>query len=164
MQVSSPKKDRRYERGQLLIMLGVIMIGLMLCSGLAIDIGFAYVTKARLQKAVDAACLVAMQNLAQSGQTGALTIANNTFTANYPATGLDASAPLVTVSFNVNSGQQVVSVSALANIRTIFLGLLGRRSFQVSAAAQSLRGYLAMTLVVDRSGSMSSNGGQQAIK
>src|ERR1700733_5302408 len=106
MQVSSPKKDRRYERGQLLIMLAVIMTGLMLCSGLAIDMGFAYVTRARLQKAVDAACLVAMQNLTQSGQTGARTIAQNSFGANYPTTGLDAAAPAVNVSFTTSAGQQ----------------------------------------------------------
>jgi hypothetical protein len=146
-------------------MLAFIMIGLMLCSGLAIDIAFAYVTKARLQKAVDAACLVAMQNLSQAGQTGANTLATNTFGANYPVTGLDASAPTLNVNFTTNAGQQAVGVSAVANIRTIFLGLLpGRKSFNVAATAQALRGYLAMTIVVDRSGSMTQNGGQQAIQ
>ncbi len=165
MQAHRGKSNRRRQQGQILIMLAVVSLGLMLCSALAIDISFAYVTKAKLQKAVDAACLVAMQNLAQTGQTGAQTIATNTFTANYPVTGLDVAAPALTVSFNTNAGQLAVGVSALANIRTIFLGLLpGQRSFQVSANAQALRGYLAMTAVLDRSGSMSSNGGSAALK
>jgi Flp pilus assembly protein TadG len=164
VQANNRKRERKYEQGQLLIMLAVVMIGLMLTSSLAIDVAFGYVTKARLQKAVDAACLVAMQNLALSGQAGAQTIATNTFTANYPTTGLDTAAPTLSVTFNTNSGQQVVGVSATANIHTIFFGLLpGKTSYSVVASAQAMRGYLAMTVIVDRSGSMSTNGGQQAI-
>ncbi len=165
MQAHSGKRDRKNERGQVLIMLAVVMTGLMLCSALAIDIAFAYVTKARLQKAVDAACLTGMQNLAKSGQTGAQTIATNTFTANYPATNLDSVAPTVNVAFTTNAGQKAVGVSATATVRTIFLGLLpGKKTFQVAATAQALRGYLAMTVVLDRSGSMSSDGGATALQ
>src|SRR5664280_508565 len=164
MKRSNRKRDRRYERGQILILLAFVMIGLMLCSALAIDVGFAYVTKARLGKAVDAACLLGMANLAQ-GQGAATTIATNTFSANYPVTGLDANAPTVNVSFTTSSNQQVVGVSATATIRTIFMGLLpGYRTLNVSASAQALRGFLAMTVVLDRSGSMAGNGGQAALQ
>jgi hypothetical protein len=41
MKPSSRKRDRKYERGQILILLAFVMIGLMLCSALAIDVGFA---------------------------------------------------------------------------------------------------------------------------
>src|ERR1019366_5673517 len=164
MKPSSRKRDRKYERGQILILLAFVMIGLMLCSALAIDVGFAYVTKARLAKAVDAACLTGMTTLAL-GQATAQTIATNTFSANYPVTGLDANAPTVNVTFSQSSGQQVVGVSATATIRTIFMGLLpGYRTLNVSASAQALRGYLAMTVVLDRSGSMAGNGGQAALQ
>ena len=164
MKRSNRKRDRKYERGQILILLAFVMIGLMLCSALAIDVGFAYVTKARLGKAVDAACLLGMANLAQ-GQGAATTIATNTFSANYPVTGLDANAPTVNVSFSTSSNQQVVGVSATATIRTIFMGLLpGYRTLNVSASAQALRGFLAMTVVLDRSGSMAGNGGQAALQ
>jgi len=164
MKRSNRKRDRKYERGQILILLAFVMIGLMLCSALAIDVGFAYVTKARLGKAVDAACLLGMANLAQ-GQGAATTIATNTFSANYPVTGLDANAPTVNVSFTTSSNQQVVGVSATATIRTIFMGLLpGYRTLNVSASAQALRGFLAMTVVLDRSGSMAGNGGQAALQ
>jgi Flp pilus assembly protein TadG len=164
MKPSSRKRDRKYERGQILILLAFVMIGLMLCSALAIDVGFAYVTKARLAKAVDAACLTGMTTLAL-GQATAQTVATNTFSANYPVTGLDANAPTVNVTFSQSSGQQVVGVSATATIRTIFMGLLpGYRTLNVSASAQALRGYLAMTVVLDRSGSMAGNGGQAALQ
>src|ERR1039458_5962188 len=163
MKPSSRKRDRKYERGQILILLAFVMIGLMLCSALAIDVGFAYVTKARLAKAVDAACLTGMTTLAL-GQATAQTVATNTFSANYPVTGLDANAPTVNVTFSQSSGQQVVGVSATATIRTIFMGLLpGYRILNVSASAQALRANLAMTIVLDRSNSMNGNGGKSAL-
>jgi len=163
LKLSNRKRDRKYERGQILILLAFVIIGLMLCSALAVDVGFAYVTKARLSKAVDAACLTGMSNLA-AGQDTAQTVATNTFNANYPVTGLDANAPTMNVTFSQNAGQQVVGVTATATIRTIFMGLLpGYRTLNVSASAQALRGFLAMTIVLDRSGSMASNGGQQAL-
>src|ERR1035437_6147567 len=163
MKRSNRKRDRKYERGQILILLAFVIIGLMLCSALAVDVGFAYVTKARLGKAVDAACLLGMANLS-AGQGTAQKVATNTFNANYPVTGLDANAPTMNVTFSQNSGQQVVGVTATATIRTLFMGLLpGYRTLTVSASAQALRGFLAMTIVLDRSGSMASNGGQQAL-
>jgi hypothetical protein len=117
-----------------------------------------------LVKAVDAACLLGMTNLSQ-GQTTATTAATNTFNANYPVSTLDANAPTLSVNFTTTASQQVVGVTGTATIRTIFLGLLpGYRTLTVSATAQALRGYLAMTVVVDRSGSMTSNGGKQAVQ
>lgn len=158
------KRDRKNERGQVLILLACVMIGLLLCSALAVDVGFAYVTKARLAKAVDAACLTGMTNLAQ-GQTTAQTLATNSFNANYAVSSLDSSPPNLSVNFSTSSGQQVVGATGTATIRTIFMGLLpGFQTLTVSASAQALRGTLAMTVVLDRSGSMSNNGGKAALQ
>ncbi len=157
------KRDRKNERGQILILLAFVMFGLLLMSALAVDVGFAYVTKARLAKAVDAACLTGMKNLAQ-GTATAQTLAISSFNANYPITGLDANAPTVSVGFTTNSGQEYINVSASATIRTIFMGLLpGRRTLTITNSAQALRGILVMTMILDRSGSMSSNGGSAAL-
>ena len=163
MKRHSPKRDRKNQRGQVLILLACVMVGLLLCSAMAVDVGFAYVTKAKLVKAVDAACLIGMTTLSQ-GQTAAQTLATNSFTANYAVTPLDSVPPAVTVSFSTSSGQEVVGATGTATIHTIFMGLLpGFQTLTVNASAQALRGTLAMTIVVDRSGSMASNGGQQAI-
>jgi Flp pilus assembly protein TadG len=157
------KRDRKNERGQVLILLACIMTGLLLTSALAVDVGFAYVTKAKLAKAVDAACLTGMTNLSL-GQSAAQTLAASSFSANYSTSGLDSVPPTVNVSFSTSSGQEVVNVNGSATIHTIFMGLLpGFRTLTVNANAQALRGSLAMTVVLDRSGSMTSNGGQQAI-
>lgn len=139
------------------------MVGLLLCSAMAVDVGFAYVTRAKLVKAVDAACLIGMTSLSQ-GQTTAQTLATNSFTANYAVSPLDSVPPAVNVSFSTSSGQEVVGATGTATIHTIFMGLLpGFQTLTVNATAQALRGTLAMTIVVDRSGSMAGNGGQQAI-
>jgi len=152
------------ERGQVAVLLAMCLPLLLVFSALAIDIGFAYVTKARLSKSVDAACLTAMKNLSQ-GQTTARTLALSSFTANYGASGLDINAPVVNVSFTTNSaGQTLVGVTATATIRTFFMRLLPQfQQISVGNTAQATRGKLIMTVVLDRSGSMKNNGGSTAL-
>jgi Flp pilus assembly protein TadG len=53
---------REGERGQILILFAVFLTVLVLFMGLGIDLGFAYITKAQLSKAVDAAALAGMSN------------------------------------------------------------------------------------------------------
>ena len=157
--------DKRInQRGQVVVLLVVSMPVLLLFSALAIDIGFAYITKAKLSKAVDGACLTAMKNLAQ-GQTTARSLALNTFTANYGTSDLDMNPPVVSVTFVTNaSGQTLVTVNATATIRTFFMRLLPQyQQFSVSDSAQATRGKLVMSMILDRSGSMSSNGGATAL-
>jgi Flp pilus assembly protein TadG len=137
---------------------------MLLFLALAIDVGFAYVTKAKLSKAVDAACLTAMKNLAQ-GQTTARNLAVNSFNGNYNVSGLDSNPPSINVTFSTDAyGQTLVNVTATATIRTFFMRMLpNRQTFSVSDGAQATRGKLIMSLVLDRSGSMTSNGGSTAL-
>ena len=164
MRPHSRHRHRPRERGQITVLLAVSLTVLLLFMALAIDVGFAYVTKAKLSKAVDAACLTAMRNLAQ-GHTTAGNLAVNTFNANYSVSELDASAPSITVGFTTDAyGQTLVNISATATTRTFFMRILPRfQTFSVSDSAQATRGKLVMSLVLDRSGSMSSNGGYKAL-
>jgi Flp pilus assembly protein TadG len=137
---------------------------MLLFMALAIDVGFAYVTKAKLSKAVDAACLTAMRNLAQ-GQTIARNLATNSFNGNYQVSSLDQVPPTVAVSFSTDSyGQTLVNVNGAATIRTFFMRMLPNyQTFSVNDSAQATRGKLVMSVVLDRSGSMASNGGSTAL-
>ena len=155
---------RRYQRGQVVLLVVVAVPLLLLFSALAIDVGFAYVTKARLSKSVDAACLTAMKNLSQ-GQTTARALALNSFTANYGTSGIDVNPPAVTVSFSTNTaGQTLVGVTATATIKTFFMRLIPQFSqLSVANTAQATRGKLIMSVVLDRSGSMKNNGGSTAL-
>ena len=89
MKLFSRGRNRKNERGQIVVLLAVSLTISLLFLALAIDVGFAYATKAKLSKAVDAACLTAMRNLAQ-GQTAAGTLAVNSFNGNYGSSALDA--------------------------------------------------------------------------
>jgi Flp pilus assembly protein TadG len=162
--VKSLAYDRRNDAGQILILLAVVLPVLVLFAALAIDVGFAYMTKAKLSKAVDAACLTGMKNLAQ-GQATAQTLAQNSFNANYGTSGLDANPPQVNISFSTNAaGQTQININATATIKTFFMGYFPQWStVQVKDSAQAQRGKLIMSVVLDRSGSMNNNGGAAAL-
>jgi len=154
---------RKYEQGQIVLLLAFSMIVLILSVGLALDLAFAYVTRARLSKAVDAACLTGMKNLAL-GQTTAQALAISAFNVNYAGLN-DAGPPSVNVAFATNTySNLVVNVTGTANMNTMFMALLpGFRTLTISDSAQALRGKLVMSLALDRSGSMSNNGGAAAL-
>ncbi len=164
MTFCSHGRSRENERGQIAILLAVSLTLMLLFLALAIDVGFAYVTKAKLSKAVDAACLTAMRNLAQ-GQATAKNLAINSFNGNYNVSGLDSNPPSINVTFSTDGyGNTLVNVSATATIRTFFMRILpNRQTFSVSDSAQATRGKLVMSLVLDRSGSMTSDGGSTAL-
>jgi Flp pilus assembly protein TadG len=143
--------------------------------GLSIDLGFAYVTKARLSKACDAAALAGMQNI-NLGTTTAQAVARAEFYANYAnggtRTSLEAGTVTPTLSFTFSpatSAATQLTVSASTTIRTFFLKVLpalGDAPWGGIAAGNSSvvsRGNLDFTLVLDRSGSMRDNGGKAAM-
>ena len=123
---------------------------IVLFTGLALDAGLLYVTKARLSNAVDSACLTAVKNLWQ-GQTTATAVATNVFKANF---GDNAPTPSVTFPTD-SSGNQQVKVTATTNVNTLFIGILSSlKTLPVNASAVATRGDLVMSIVLDRSGSM----------
>ena len=165
MKVLSRRHDRGTERGQIAPLLAVSLVVIMLCVGLAVDVGFAYVTKARLTKAVDAATLTAMKNLSSQGQAEATTLGTNAFNANYTTSPLDFAPPSVAITYSTDaSGNTIVSANGTAYIKPIFMKVLPSASrVTVTDSAQATRNKLVMTIVLDRSGSMSSNGGSSAL-
>jgi len=159
------RKHKDRERGQVLILCAVFMVILLLFVGLAVDFGLAYVTKARLGKAVDAAALTGAKALVQ-GQTQATAIAKSSFAMNYHTSDRDVTAPAVIVAYSTDAttGNTLMNVHATATTRTFFLGLLPSFStLNISAAAQATRARVIMTLVLDTSGSMKNNGGWSAL-
>lgn len=158
------QRSRQNERGQILPMFAILIPVLFLVAGMAIDCGFAYVTRATLSKAVDAAALAAMRNVNQ-GRTAAQIIAHSAFDLNYGVSGRDANPPVVNVAVTTDaSNNTVANVSATATINTFFMRILPQfKTMNVSASAQATRPQLIMSLVLDRSGSMNLNGGAQAL-
>ena len=153
-------KIAKSDRGQTLILYALIVPILILFAGLAIDVGILYVTKAKLSTAVDGATLTGMKTLAQ-GQTTAAQLATDVFSANY-----GANPPTPTVTFPTDSyGDQQVKVTATTNVHTLFMRYLPQWAVvPVSDTAVATRGKLIMSIVLDRSGSMTTDGGETALK
>jgi Flp pilus assembly protein TadG len=156
--------QRRGETGQTFIMFVFFVVVLIAFVGLGIDLGFAYVTKANLAKAVDAACLMGVRNLYQ-GDPQAKAVASSAFAANYGRPGRDVGAvtPNVVVSTDA-SNNRIIDVDAAATIKTFFIRIIPIwKTLTVKANAEAMRAKLVMTLVLDRSGSMNGNGGCTAL-
>jgi len=149
----------RSDRGQTIVIYALIVPILILFTGLAIDAGILYVTKAKLSTAVDSATLTGMKNL-QSGQPTATTLATDMFNANY-----GANPPTPTITFPTDQyGDLQVKVTATSQVHTLFMRYLSQwRDVPVADTAVATRGKLVMSIVLDRSGSMVGDGGQAAL-
>jgi Flp pilus assembly protein TadG len=168
------RKNQKHNRGQILVLVAILIPVLIVFVGFAIDFGLAYVTKTTLSKSVDAAALAAMRNL-NEGESTATTQAQNAFKANYQSVPGLGTPPTPTITWFTSSpctsGNTCVSISATATIHTYFLNVLSilpgvgnsvnASSITVSATAQ--RNPLVMSIVLDKSGSMNLNGGATAL-
>jgi Flp pilus assembly protein TadG len=150
--------------GQTLPLFVFFMAVLILFVGLGIDLGFAYITKANLSKAVDAAALEAML-AANQGTDTATAIAKSVFAANYGRPGRDTGVVTPNIAISYDSlGHRLITVSATARINTFFIRILPIwKTLGVSANAQTRSRRLIMSLVLDRSGSMASDGGSTVL-
>jgi Flp pilus assembly protein TadG len=147
------------EHGQVLWMFVLLLVVLIGFVGLGVDLGFAYISRARLSKAVDAACLNGIRNYWQ-GATAASTIASNTFFLNYRACGRDVAPPSVNISFVSSNQNTFLNVQASVAINTFFIRVLPAiggapwRTLTVGDSAQAIRTKVYLALVLDHSGSM----------
>ena len=156
------RKDNiiKSERGQIMLVFALVLTVLVLFTGMAIDAGILYVTKAKLSTSVDAACLTGMKTLSQ-GQTTATTLATEIFNANY-----GPNPPTPTITFPLDAyGDQQVKVVASVNVSTLFIRILPQFAVvPVGDTAVSTRSKLIMSVALDRSGSMGPDGGEVALK
>ncbi|MEI8314689.1 MAG: pilus assembly protein TadG-related protein [Verrucomicrobiota bacterium] len=150
----------RLSRGSALVTLALMIPIIFLFVGLSIDFGVSYMAQASLAKSVDASCLAGMRNYYQ-GVAQAQAVALAAFAANYgqPHWGTGTVTPIVTFTTDANNNR-FLSVSASATVNTFFIRVIPQwKTLQVSASAQATRANLVMSLALDRSGSMSGNGG-----
>jgi Flp pilus assembly protein TadG len=158
-------KFMREDSGQVLLLFALLLPLLILFMGFGIDFGFAYLTKAELAKAADAAALAGMRNLGR-GQSEAEALANSVFAMNYNTTStLLVAPPTVNVNFSTDSGgNPTVTVDATVAIKTFFIKLLpAYKTLNIDATSQATRPPIILSMVLDRSGSMNKNSGATAL-
>lgn len=141
-------------------MVAISMIVLLGAVGLAIDGGLAYLVKARLNAAVDAAALAGARNVTtgsnQSEQAAnARAAAADFFAANIPTKYMMSSPKITSTTVTFNGGQATIDVRAEAPMPVSIMQVMGFETLAPVAYAQTIRRDLDMAFVVDTSGSLS---------
>ena len=142
-------------RGQVVVLVALMLVVLLTFTGLAIDVGMAYGVKAKLNAAVDAAALAAAKVLGQ-GQTISTNQANYYFNANanYPNGLMGSTISGPNIAFG---GTSSVTVSATASVPTTFARVVGWNNLNVGASASAKNRSVDMMLVLDCSASLGSD-------
>ncbi len=154
--------------GQIILWLAFGVAVLILFTGIAVDMGLIYMTKARLSNAVDSAVLTAAKNYS-AGTPTAQGYGEDMFAANFGA-NCSASSPTCTWTWCPGgpgcTGSAIsATLKATTSLNTNFLGYLpALRVWSLSDTGAATRSTLVMTIVLDRSGSMGPDGGMAALK
>jgi Flp pilus assembly protein TadG len=155
------KCTRSNEAGVALIYLAVLLTGLLLFTGLAVDSGRGYVVKAQLSKAVDGAALGAARALNSGDPRGE---AVRIFKANFPSTFMGTSTvtdPTTSPGFyslvtDPASGINTVTITASAVMPTTFMQLGMIPTVTVAATGAATRRMVDLSLILDVSSSIGS--------
>src|SRR5215831_14045856 len=114
--MTNKRTRAKNERGYVMIYMALILSGLLVFSGLALDAGRGYVVRAQLSKAVDGAALAAAR---ESGGAAGRDEAVRVFKANFPAGAfgtLSSPDPTAAADFYSTSvdatGKKIVDVNA----------------------------------------------------
>lgn len=109
---ATPADTRRGERGSIMVMTAVLMVGLVLAVGLCIDVARIYLLRAELQNAADAAALAGAREL-NSGITGINDAATQaTAIVNTQSYGGGASVAIAKVEFANNLNNEAYTSRA----------------------------------------------------
>lgn len=152
------------EKGFALAYMAVILTGLCLFTGLAVDSGRGYVVKAQLTKAVDGAALGAARHLNSGDPRGeAVKIFKANFPAGYmgtnPTPDPTAAGNFFSLTTDETTGVNTVTVRATTTLPTTFMRLGSLNELQVSSMGEATRRMVDLSLVLDVSSSIGSRWG-----
>ena len=141
------------ERGIFLLFFGIALVGILLVSALAVDMGAAYVTTSSLSKAADAGALAGAR-YTMMGEAAMRDVIGKVASANFGAAA-DEAVP----SFNVTIWSPAtdttrIRVAGAADSPSFFARMIGVNQIPVTALAEATRYPLDMSLVLDLSQSL----------
>ncbi len=153
---------QKREKGQVLVIMGLIFIGLIAVIGLAIDLGLVFVANSRLNRAVDAAALAATSEFkrnyriddmrAAARQMLSLNDINDTNTINID---VDTCSTIPDdTELCTDPPRKLVRVVVQQDVPLYFLSVVGVRTAPLEVRALSEAASLDVMVVVDRSQSM----------
>jgi Flp pilus assembly protein TadG len=150
---------RRAEDGNMIILVAISLLPVIATVGLGVDVARAYAVKSRMAAALDAAALAVGSSSGTDAQLSA--VAQKFFDANYPPGALGAS-PSVAVKVTGD----VISASASASLDTVFMKVAGIDQVPIDVQSKVNRQIagLELAMVLDNTGSMTSNNNIQAVR
>nr|MCU0731732.1 pilus assembly protein [Hyphomonas sp.] len=144
----------RNRKGNVMYMTAGLLVPLIATVGAGVDLGQAYMAKARLQQACDAGVLAGRREMAEGSFNGtARQAAERMFEFNYP----DDIYESTNVNFTASaSGASDVSGTASATVNTIIMHMFGKDSFdlEVECTARLEISNSDIMFVLDTTGSM----------
>ncbi|RFU44612.1 VWA domain-containing protein [Paraburkholderia sp. DHOC27] len=151
---------RKHQRGAVSILVAILLFVLIGVLGLALDSGLGYMTRAKLDAALDGAAIAAGEAVSR-GANQSEQIANAQqaavayFGANYPVGYLGSTATLQTPSIVFDqTGTVTINVAAQAQVPVTFMQTYGFSLLNVAASSVATRKDLDMVFVIDTTGSM----------
>ena len=179
MRIAMKKIFKKNEKGQVLVILALIIVTLVAIMGLAIDMGYMYVSYARLRREVDAAALSATAQFKRGASPADILNAAQQFMAlnnepyksimiencyyTFDGTTETNFPPYVSPSAPGGSGdstlctnppRKLIRVTAREDVPTFFLAVIGWKSLPIAVDAISEAASLEMVMVLDQSESM----------
>jgi Flp pilus assembly protein TadG len=153
---------QKRERGQILVLMGLLFIGLIAVVGLAIDLGLVFVANSRLNRAVDAAALAATGEFKRNYTITEMRAAarqllklNNVDDTNVIDIDIDTCKSLPGDSELCTIPQRkLVRVTVTQDVPLYFLSVVGVRTARIQAKAVSEAASLDVMLVLDNSPTM----------
>lgn len=151
--------NRSRQSGQVAVMVALCLTLLAGAVGLALDSGRAYLVRARLSAAVDAAGLAAARAVSRGEDAAARNAtaeaaALRAFRANYPDGYLGSTPVLRPLGLRLENGRVVADTSATASLPVGLTALMGFTQLDIEASAQAVRRDLDLALVLDASTSL----------
>lgn len=142
------------EGGNVAVIVAILLIPLLLVVGVAVDSLRAYQTRTALQQALDAGVLAAgadprLDDVASKAMISDIVIANTK--------KLPIGTVVIDYATSTVAGQELLEVSATANMKTAFMGFVGKDSLTLRAqnvVRRAQPGPVQVVLVVDATASM----------
>lgn len=150
--------------GNVLIILGFLLLPLLGVVGVAIDYSRAVNARAALNAAIDSAALMAAHDAPTVTSDVQLTARINAWVKdNLPA---DIKDTFSAATVSIDRTARTIKIEANANVPTTIARVLGSQNAAVSSTSQSTWGTntIELALVLDNTGSMADNGKMAALK
>ncbi len=162
------KSSQKHEKGQIIVIMALLFIGLVAVVGLAVDLGYMFVSYSRLRRAVDSAALAATSQFREGYSVEKLIQEANQF---LDLNGIVNPVEVRIETCETNPGdpdlcttpaRKLVRVLVTEDVPMFFLSVIGIHSAPITVYAISEAASVDLVLLIDTSTSMAQANGRDS--